>query len=55
VLEVFQKGYKLNGRILRPSKVIVNKLPAEQSKSDEEPQAEQVEKSENEDQAEVVE
>jgi molecular chaperone GrpE len=25
VLEEFQKGYTLNGRIIRPSKVIVNK------------------------------
>jgi len=31
VLEEFQKGYKLNGRIIRPSKVIVNKLPAEET------------------------
>ncbi|MFB0555137.1 MAG: nucleotide exchange factor GrpE [Phycisphaerae bacterium] len=30
VLEEFQKGYKLNGRVIRPSKVIVNKLTAEQ-------------------------
>jgi len=30
VLEEFQKGYKLNGRVIRPSKVIVNKLPSEQ-------------------------
>ncbi|MBA7618016.1 Protein GrpE [subsurface metagenome] len=28
VLEEFQKGYKLNGRVIRPSKVIVNKLTA---------------------------
>lgn len=28
VLEEFQKGYTLNGQVLRPSKVIVNKLPA---------------------------
>ena len=28
VLEEFQKGYKLNGRVIRPSKVIVNKLAA---------------------------
>jgi len=26
VLEEFQKGYKLNGRVIRPSRVIVNKL-----------------------------
>ena len=30
VLEEFQKGYKLNGRVIRPSKVIVNKLITEQ-------------------------
>jgi molecular chaperone GrpE len=30
VLEEFQKGYKLNGRVIRPSRVVVNKLPAEQ-------------------------
>ncbi|MHC4331796.1 MAG: nucleotide exchange factor GrpE [Planctomycetota bacterium] len=29
VLEEFQKGYKLNGRVIRPSKVIVNKLETE--------------------------
>jgi molecular chaperone GrpE len=31
VLEEFQKGYKLNGRVIRPSKVIVNKLQSEQA------------------------
>jgi len=36
VLEEFQKGYKLNGRVIRPSKVVVNKwlghkLPTEKS------------------------
>ncbi|MHC4623946.1 MAG: nucleotide exchange factor GrpE [Planctomycetota bacterium] len=30
VLEEFQTGYKLNGRVIRPTKVIVNKLTAEQ-------------------------
>jgi len=30
VLQEFQKGYKLNGRVIRPGKVIVNKLPSEQ-------------------------
>jgi molecular chaperone GrpE len=29
VLEEFQKGYKLNERVIRPSKVTVNKLPTE--------------------------
>lgn len=31
VLEEFQKGYKLNGRVLRPCKVVVSKSKAEQS------------------------
>lgn len=31
VLEEFQKGYKLNGRVIRPSRVVVNKLPADQT------------------------
>ncbi|GAG07893.1 unnamed protein product, partial [marine sediment metagenome] len=31
VLEEFQTGYKLNGRAIRPSRVIVNKLPRQQS------------------------
>lgn len=30
VLEEFQKGYTLNGRVVRPSKVIVNKIESEQ-------------------------
>lgn len=29
VLEEFQKGYTLNGRVIRPSKVVVNKLSTE--------------------------
>ncbi len=33
VLEEFQKGYKLNTRVIRPSKVIVNKLPSEKNTS----------------------
>lgn len=39
VLEEFQKGYKLNGRVIRPSKVIVNKLLTQKqpAKDDEEP------------------
>jgi len=31
VLEEFQKGYKLNSRVIRPSKVVVNKLPGQQA------------------------
>jgi molecular chaperone GrpE len=37
VLEEFQKGYKLNGRVIRPSRVIINKLPSEQIVSQQEP------------------
>ena len=29
VLEEFQKGYTVNGRVVRPAKVIVNKLQSE--------------------------
>ncbi len=29
VIEEFQKGYQLNGRVIRPSKVVVNKRPSE--------------------------
>lgn len=41
VLEEFQKGYKLNGRVIRPSKVIVNGIEASQEESDQQGQAEQ--------------
>ncbi|MFA5554896.1 MAG: nucleotide exchange factor GrpE [Phycisphaerae bacterium] len=37
ILEEFQKGYMLNGRIIRPSKVVVNKLPAEPQENPQEP------------------
>ena len=40
VLEVFQKGYKLNGRVIRPSRVVVNKLQAAQQIGEQEPQQE---------------
>ena len=36
VLEEFQKGYRLNGRVIRPGKVIVNKQPAEQDEQEDE-------------------
>jgi molecular chaperone GrpE len=39
VLEEFQKGYKLNGRVIRPSKVIVNKLVTEQKELQQEGEA----------------
>jgi molecular chaperone GrpE len=35
VLEEFQKGYTLNGRVIRPSKVIVNKLKSNKSDTQE--------------------
>ncbi len=35
VLEEFQKGYILNGRVIRPGKVAVNKLPEVQPKEQE--------------------
>jgi molecular chaperone GrpE len=41
VLEEFQKGYTLNGRVIRPSKVIVNKLPAGEIKEQPEATAEE--------------
>jgi len=36
VLEEYQKGYKLDGRVFRPSRVIVNKLPSQQAETAEE-------------------
>jgi molecular chaperone GrpE len=50
VLEEFQKGYKLNGRVIRPSKVIVNKLPGEQPRDgikDEPPEQQEDESKQN--------
>jgi len=48
VLEEFQKGYKLNGRVIRPSKVIVNKAASEkpvqeQGQVEQEPREERTE------------
>ena len=34
VLEEYQKGYKLNERVIRPSKVVVNKLPVEKTEEE---------------------
>ncbi len=48
VLEEFQKGYRLNGRVIRPSKVIVNKLPAEEVEGQEESTAPEQNDKENE-------
>jgi len=38
VLEEFQKGYKLNGRVIRPSKVVVNKLTSGHEQGEQESQ-----------------
>jgi molecular chaperone GrpE len=38
VLEEFQKGYKLNGRVIRPSRVAVNKLPSAEGRPQQETQ-----------------
>jgi molecular chaperone GrpE len=48
VLEEFQKGYKLNGRVIRPTKVIVNTLPSEQPAQQQEPESPQQTTNENE-------
>ena len=37
VLEEFQKGYTLNGRVIRPTKVIVNMTTPEETQVEEEP------------------
>ncbi len=39
VLEEYQTGYKINEQVLRPSKVIVNKVKAERNEPNEEPDA----------------
>ena len=45
ILEEFQKGYKLNGRVVRPSRVIVNKIEQPQQ---EQPEDQDVEESSGE-------
>lgn len=47
ILEVFQKGYKLNGRVIRPSRVIVNKLTSEQEAQQQEPDEQKLERENN--------
>ncbi len=55
VLDEFQKGYKLNGRVIRPSKVIVNKLVTEQKELPQEGEQaeEQAEESQKADESEA--
>lgn len=36
ILQEFQKGYKLNSRVIRPGKVVVNKLSADKAPQEEE-------------------
>jgi len=43
VLEEFQKGYKLNSRVIRPSKVIVNKSAQQESQLEETSEKDSVE------------
>ena len=43
ILEEFQAGYTINGQVLRPARVIVNKLPTQQT-----PQSEQEETTDTE-------
>ena len=38
VLEEFQKGYRLNDRVIRPSKVVVNRLPEQDAQPSQEPE-----------------
>ncbi|MGA1979070.1 MAG: nucleotide exchange factor GrpE [Sedimentisphaerales bacterium] len=51
VLEEFQKGYKLNGRVIRPSRVIINKPSSKQ----EVPQQEHTEEEQTTDESTDVE
>jgi molecular chaperone GrpE len=48
ILEEFQKGYTLNGRTIRPSRVIVNMVAAEESPSEDEQAEVEAEVDENE-------
>jgi molecular chaperone GrpE len=54
VLEEFQKGYKLNGRVIRPTKAIVNKLPSEQAAQEQQPREEKVDSQEPVDEYEAT-
>ncbi|MFA5423945.1 MAG: nucleotide exchange factor GrpE [Phycisphaerae bacterium] len=47
VLEEFQKGYKLGGRVIRPARVVVNKLAAEEEEIPESQDEEETEADDN--------
>jgi len=49
VLEEFQKGYMINKQVLRPSKVIVNKLPGQDDQQQEEDEPRENDEIQNED------
>jgi len=46
ILEEFQKGYSLNGRVIRPNKVVVNKQAAEEEKEQSQSEADTEESAE---------
>ena len=46
ILEEFQKGYSLNGRVIRPNKVVVNKQSAEEEKEQSQSEADTEESAE---------
>ncbi|HPC96887.1 MAG TPA: nucleotide exchange factor GrpE [Sedimentisphaerales bacterium] len=48
ILEEFQKGYRLNGRVIRPSKVIVNKLGCTEAPAQEAPSGQATEEPDSE-------
>ena len=52
VIEEFQKGYKLGDRVIRPSRVIVNKLPGEEKLQEDEPQQDEPQQQEADGQVE---
>ena len=47
VLEEFEKGYKLNGRVIRPSKVSVNKLTSKQESQQQDSDEQKLERENN--------
>lgn len=49
VLEEFQKGYKLNSRVIRPSKVVVSKPPAAEAQGPAQDETEQATDADSED------
>ena len=48
VLEEFRKGYKLNDRVIRPSRVVINKIPSEEISEGEIPEPDDFESTDTE-------